>query len=111
MYRSQKWFWTDPHIIPIEPGNHLYNWIEKFGNLLAEFQTLFLIDNIIANETLSKQKQPLLGLAMSGRHKGLSLWLLMHSYTTVPMNIRRTSINALHLESEKVRRLGCNSHH
>ena len=38
MYCQWKWFWTDPYIIPVEPGhslgNHLYNWIEKPGNLL-----------------------------------------------------------------------------
>ena len=31
--RSRKWFWTDPNIIPIGPGNSLYDWIEKLGNL------------------------------------------------------------------------------
>ena len=51
-------FWTDSYIILIKPGDspgsHLYDWIEKLGNLLAGFQTLFLIDNIIADETLDK---------------------------------------------------------
>ena len=55
---------------------------------MAGFQTLFLIDDIIADESLDKKKQPLLGLGIS-RYKGRSLWLLMQSYTTVPMNIRR----------------------
>ena len=50
-YRSQEWFWTDPHIISIEPGNHLFDWIEKMSNLLAGSKTLFLIDDIISNET------------------------------------------------------------
>ena len=50
MYRSRKWFWTDPYIILIEPGDRLYNWIEKLGNLLAGFQTLLLIDDIIAEK-------------------------------------------------------------
>ena len=88
-YKSQKWFWTDPHIIQIEPGNHLYDCIEKIGNLLAGSKTLFLIDDIIADETFDKRIQPLLGLALSGRHKGHFLWLLMQSYTAVPLNISR----------------------
>ena len=54
MYRSQKWVWTDPEVILIEPGNRLYNWIEKMGNLLAGSKTLSLIDDIIANGTLNK---------------------------------------------------------
>ena len=68
-YRSRKWVWTDPEVILIEPGNNLYCWIEKIGNLLAGSKTLFLIDDIIANETLDKRKQPLLDLAISGKHK------------------------------------------
>ena len=36
------------------------------GTKLAGYKTLFLINDIIANETLDKQRQPLLGLAMSG---------------------------------------------
>ena len=34
-YRSRKWVWTDPVVILIEPGNQLYDWIEKIANLLA----------------------------------------------------------------------------
>ena len=71
------------------PGNHLYDWIEKLGNLLAGHKTLFLIDSIIADEILDKWRQPLLGLAISRRHKGHPLWLLTQSYTAIPMNIRR----------------------
>ena len=36
MYKSQGWVWTDPEVIPIEPGNQLYYLIEKIGNLLTE---------------------------------------------------------------------------
>ena len=32
---------------------------------------------------------PLLELAISGHHRGHSLWLLTQSYTAVPKNIRR----------------------
>ena len=48
-----------------------------------------LINDIIANEALDKHCQPLLELAISGRHKAHSLWLLTQSYTAVPNNIRR----------------------
>ena len=53
-YQLRKRVWTDPEVILIEPGNSLYGWIEKIGNLLAGFKTLFLIDDIIANENLNK---------------------------------------------------------
>ena len=72
-----------------EPGNHLYNWIEKIGNQFAGFKTLFLIDDIIADENLDKKRQHLLELARSGRYKEHSLWLLTQSYTAVPKNTRR----------------------
>ena len=92
-YKSRSWVWNDPDVlylyIPIEPGNNLYYLIEKISNLLTGDKTLFLIDDIIANETLDKRRQPLLGLAISGRHMGHSLWLLTQSYTAVPNNIRR----------------------
>ena len=88
-YRQQKWFWTYHDIISVVLGNHFYDWIEKLGNLLAEWKTLFLIDDIIAGEILDKQRMPLLELAALGRHKGHLLWLLMQSYTAVPMNIWR----------------------
>ena len=63
--------------------------IEKISNLLTGDKTLFLIDDIIADEALDKRHQPLLELAISGRHRGHSLWLLTQSYTAIPNNIRR----------------------
>ena len=74
-------FFTDPEVIHREPGNCLYDWIGKLGNLLAGCKTLFLINDIIAEETLDKRRNSLLDLAISGRHKGHSLWLLTQSYT------------------------------
>ena len=112
-YRSQSWVWNDPDVIPIEPGNQLYYLIEKISNLLAGSVTLFLIDDIIANETLDKHHQPLLELAILGRHRQHSLWLLTQSYTAVPDNIRRqakmlyvwypknrTDLNTIHEEND-----------
>ena len=92
MYYQQNWFWTDPNVILVEPGNRLYDWIEKIGNILAESKTLFLIDDIISDETLGKLRNLLQKLAMLGRHKCQSLWLLMQSYTAVPLNIRDKQI-------------------
>ena len=63
--------------------------IEKISNLLTGDKTLFLIDYIIADETLDKCWKPLLELAISGRHRGHSLWLFTQSYTAVLNNIRR----------------------
>ena len=87
--------------------------IGEINNLLAGDKTLFLIDDIIANETLDKHRQPLLELAISGRHRGHSLWLLTQSHTAIPNNIRRqakmlyvwypknrTDLNTIHEEND-----------
>ena len=63
--------------------------IKKISNLLTGDKTLFLIYDIIVDETLDKRRQPLLELVISGRDRGHSLWLLTQSYTAVPNNIRR----------------------
>ena len=114
-YKSRSWVWNDPDVIPIEPGNQLYYLIEKISNLLTGDKTLFLIDDIIADETLDKRHQPLLELVISGRHRGHSLWLLTQSYTAIPNNIRRqakmlyvwypknrTDLNTIHKENDVI---------
>ena len=89
--------------------------IEKISNLLAGDKTLFLIDDIIADEILDKHRQPLLELVILGRHRGHSLWLLTQSYTAIPNNIRRqakmlyiwysknrTDLNTIHEENDVI---------
>ena len=94
--KSRGWVWNDPEVIHIEPGNQLYYWIENISKLLTENKTLFLIDDIIADEALDRRRQPLLELAISGRHRQHSLWLLTQSYTAVPNNIR-TQVKMLYV--------------
>ena len=78
--------------------------IEKISNLLAGSATLFLIDDIIPNEALDKHHQPLLELAISGRHRQHSLWLLTQSYKMLyvwyPKN--RTDLNTIHEENDVI---------
>ena len=89
--------------------------IEKISKLLAGSKTLFLIDDIIADEALNKRRQLLLELAILGRHRAHSLWLLTQSYTAVSNNIRRqakmlyvwypknrTDLNVIHEENDVI---------
>ena len=112
-YKNRSWVWNDPDVIPIELGNNLHYLIEKISNLLTGDKTLFLIDGIIADETLDKRWQLLLEFVISGRHRGHSLWLLTQSYTAIPNNIRRqskmlyvwypknrTDLNTIHQEND-----------
>ena len=114
-YKSRGWVWNDPDVIPIELGNQLYYLIEKISNLLTGSKTLFLINDIIGDEALDKCHQPLLELAISGRHRQHSLWLLTQSYTTVPNKIRkqakmlytwypknRMDLNTIHEENDVI---------
>ena len=73
----------------IEPKEKLYQWIEKLLQLLECLEALFIIDDIIADEGLDKKRQPLLELAISGRHCNHYLWLLTQSYSAIPKNLRR----------------------
>ena len=114
-YKSRKWVWTDPEAILIEPGIQLYYLIENISNLLFGSKTLFLIDDITGNENLDKHRQPLLKLAISGRHRNHSLWLITQSYSAVPNNIRgqakmlyvwypknRTHLKVIHKENDVI---------
>ena len=71
------------------PFNRLYNWIKILSQLLARSETLFIIDGIIADEDLVEKRQPILELAISGRHRDHYLWLLMQPYSFISKNLRR----------------------
>ena len=115
-YKSRSWVWNDPDVIAIEPGNQLYYLIEKISNLLTGDKTLFLINDIIADETLGKCCQPLLELENDPYVSLISLWLLTtQSYTAIPNNIRRqakmlyvwypknrTDLNTIHEENDVI---------
>ena len=59
------------------------------SQLLACLETPFIIDDIIADESLDKRRQSLLELAISGRHCNHYLWLLTQSYSATPKILRR----------------------
>ena len=74
---------------------------QKISKLLAGSKTLFLIDDIIADEALNKQRQPLLELAISGCHRNHLLWLLTQSYTAVPNNNNNKKRSHTQLDSRQ----------
>lgn len=73
----------------IDPKDCLFDWVERLSKLLSGEPTLFIVDDVIADESLDKKRQPLLELASSGRHRNHSLWVLTQSYTAIPKNLRR----------------------
>ena len=73
----------------VEPKENVYKWVKKLSELLRFLKVLFIIDDIIANESLDKRRQPPLELSISGRHRGHYSWLLTQSYTAIPKNLRK----------------------
>ena len=88
-YHSKDWLKNDDQVWLVDPKNKLYQWIEKLSQLLRHLETLFIIDDIIADENLDKKRQPLVDLSIKGRHRGHYLWLLTQSYSAVPKKLRR----------------------
>jgi hypothetical protein len=88
-YLDRRFLWVDCGVFMIDPGEKLFEYVGKISGMLAGCQVLFVVDDVIANEVLDKKRQPLLELAVSGRHRQHSLWLLTQSYTAIPKNLRR----------------------
>ena len=88
-YLERSWILADDYVFCFEPRGNLFEIIEKLSTLFSGEKTLFIVDDMIADETLDKRRQPLLELAISGCHRKHSLWLLTQSYTAIPKNLRR----------------------
>ena len=88
-YLERSWIFKDDYVFPLEPKGNLFELVEKLSSLLSGERTLFIVDDVIADEALDKRRNPLLELAISGRHRQHSLWLLTQSYTALPKNLRR----------------------
>ena len=100
-YHTREYIKNDVKVWLVDPTkDNLYQWIKKLSELLRFLEVLFIIDGIIANESLDKKRQSLLKLSISGRHRGHYLWLLTQSYTTIPKHLRR-QFNAIFVWYQK----------
>ena len=88
-YHDKEWIKNDDNVWLVDPKDKLYQRIEKLSQLLRILEVLFIIDDIIANESLNKRRQSLLELSISGRHRVYYLWLLTQSYSVIPKNLRK----------------------
>ena len=89
-YFAKKWIKNDDNVWLRDPKDNLYQWIKKkLSELLQSLEVLFIINDIIANESFDKKRQPLLELTILGRHRGHYLFLLTQSYTAIPKNLQR----------------------
>ena len=54
-YQEHGWFWEEPYVILVEPKDKLYECIQTLGEILADYKTLFMVDDIIADKNLDKK--------------------------------------------------------
>ena len=123
-YLNRPWIKTDEDILLIEgksndkerkekdkedKDDRLNKLIETISILNREKPTLFVLDDIIANESLNKRRSPLLDLVIACRHRKHSLWFLTQRYKTAPKNLRDLSNNVILLVSKRTSRYGNNS--
>ena len=88
-YHSKDWIKNDDKVWLIEPRDRLYQWIEKFSELLERSETRIIIGDIIVDEDLDNRGQSLLEFVISGRHWDHYLRLLTQSFSAIPKNVRR----------------------
>ena len=68
-HHAKAWIRHDNKVWLIEPKDKVYQWVEKLSQLPACLETLFIIDDIIADDGLDERRQSLLELSISGRHR------------------------------------------
>ena len=68
-YHAKGWIKNNDKVWFLDPKDNLLQWIKKLSELLRFLKVLFIIDDIIANESLDKRRQSLLELTISGRHR------------------------------------------
>ena len=98
-YLERAWIKKDDYVFLFEPRGNLFEIIEKLSLRFSGEETLFVVDDVIADETLDKRRNPLLELAISGRHRQHSLWILTQSYTAHSEKFEKTKKAALRLVS------------
>ena len=68
-YHDRYWIKNDDKVWFVEPKDWLYQWIKKLSQLLTRSETLFIIDDMIADGSFDKKRQSLLESAISGSHR------------------------------------------
>ena len=66
----------------------LNEWIRLFKSALKGHQTLFIIDDCSAEGEINKKRDALSELALTGRHRNHSLWVLTQKYNSVSKDVR-----------------------
>ena len=54
-YHVKEWIKNNDKVWIVDPKDNLYHWIKTLSELLRLLEVLFIIDDIIANESLGKR--------------------------------------------------------
>jgi len=93
-YHSYKWVQEDENILVIDPKDKLDECLKrcfelyKKSDIAEDKHTLFIIDDCSASSDIHKKRQTLSELAFSGRHDGISVWVITQKYNSVLKDFR-----------------------
>ena len=99
-YLDCKFIWEDDSIYLVNPENRLSESLDYMGNLfrsvkhdydlhnIKDFHVLFLIDDCSAEKNIVQKRHALSRLSFSGRHIGISVWVLTQKYNSVLTDFR-----------------------
>jgi len=88
-YKERAFIWRDDEIYLVDPSNNLSEYLEFFYKAFEGTQTLFIIDDCSAEQDIVKKRKTLTKLAFSGRHAGITVWLLTQKYNSVLTDFRQ----------------------
>ena len=78
----------DDRVFLVKPGDKLLEWIKQLSAFFLGKNTLFIVDDMIADETLDKTRGALLDIAISERHREHFLWMLTQRYKKIAITVR-----------------------
>lgn len=55
-YLERSWVWKDDNVFCIEPKVNLFELVKKISKLFSGEETLFIVDDMIADETLDMKR-------------------------------------------------------
>ena len=87
-YKERQYIWTDENIIIVNPSDQLSVCLDYYYKLFENTKTLFLIDDCSAERDIVRKRNSLAKLAFSGRHAGISVWILTQKYNSVLKDFR-----------------------
>ena len=82
-YLARCWIKEDDRVFLFKPGGKLLECIKLLSAFFSGKNMLFIVDDMIADETLDKTRGALLDIVISGRHREHSKWMLNQRYKKV----------------------------